>query len=220
MQNEIYSIAIDGPASSGKSTIAKKVSKILNIEYIDTGAMYRALTWKAIDRNIELKDQALIIKLLENSNIDFKNGDIYLDGNIINDEIRLNYVSQNVSYIAIISEVREKMVELQQAMAKYKSIVMDGRDIGTVVLKNAKYKFFLTATLEERALRRYKELEKNGNEKISLIEIEKDISKRDKIDSNRKISPLKQAEDAILIDTTEKNIDQVVDIIVSTVKGR
>lgn len=220
MQNEIYAIAIDGPASSGKSTIAKKVSKILNIEYIDTGAMYRALTWKAIDRDIKLKDEALIIKLLETSNIDFKDGDIYLDDNVINDEIRLNYVSQNVSYIAIISEVREKMLELQQAMARYKSIVMDGRDIGTVVLKDAKYKFFLTASLEERALRRYKELEDNGNEKISLIEIEKDIRRRDEIDSNRKIAPLKQAEDAILIDTTEKSIDQVVDIIVATVKGR
>ena len=220
MQNGIYSIAIDGPASSGKSTIAKKVSKILNIEYIDTGAMYRALTWKVLDQDIKLKDEDLIIKLLENTSIDFKDGDIYLDDNIINDEIRLNYVSQNVSYIAIISEVRKKMLELQQNMAKYKSVIMDGRDIGTVVLKNAKYKFFLTASIEERALRRYKELVENGNEKLSLAEIEKDIRKRDEIDSNRKIAPLKQAEDAILIDTTEKSIDQVVDIIVATVKGR
>ena len=220
MQNGIYSIAIDGPASSGKSTIAKKVSKILNIEYIDTGAMYRALTWKVLDQDIKLKDEDLIIKLLENTSIDFKDGDIYLDDNIINDEIRLNYVSQNVSYIAIISEVRKKMLELQQNMAKYKSVIMDGRDIGTVVLKNAKYKFFLTASIEERALRRYKELVENGNEKLSLAEIEKDIRKRDEIDSNRKIAPLKQAGNAILIDNTEKNIDQVVDIIVSTVKGR
>lgn len=219
MENECYSIAIDGPASSGKSTIAKEVSKILNMEYIDTGAMYRALTWKVLENNLDPKDKKLVLKLLETTNIDFKDGNIYLDGKVINDEIRLNYVSQSVSYIAIIPEVRQKMVELQQNMARCKNIVMDGRDIGTVVLTNAKYKFFLTATIEERALRRYKELNQNGDKEINLKVLEEDIRKRDKIDSNREADPLKQAEDAILIDTTEKSIKEVVDAIVLCVKG-
>ena len=220
MQKEFYSIAIDGPASSGKSTIAKEVSKILNIEYIDTGAMYRALTWKTIENNIDPKDKNSVIEILRDTNIDFKDGNIVLDEKVINSEIRLNYVSQNVSYIAIIPEVREKLVELQKKMAESKSIVMDGRDIGTVVLTEAEYKFFLTASIEERAIRRYKELEKNGDKKVNLQEIQDDIRKRDEIDSNRDTSPLKQAEDAILIDTTEKSIDEVIEIIVSRVKGR
>ena len=220
MQNEFYSIAIDGPAGSGKSTIAKNVSMILNIEYIDTGAMYRALTWKVLENNINPKDKNRILEILKSTTIDFKDGDVYLDDKIINDEIRLNYVSQNVSHIAIIPKVREKMVELQKDMAKYKNIIMDGRDIGTVVLTDAKYKFFLTASIEERALRRYKELNRNEDINTTLKEIEEDIRKRDEIDSNRKTAPLRQAKDAILIDATEKGIEEVVDIIISTVKGR
>nr|WP_300004482.1 (d)CMP kinase [Tissierella sp.] len=220
MQKEFYSIAIDGPASSGKSTIAKRVSKILNIEYIDTGAMYRALTWKVLENNIDPKNKNHVIEILKDTSIDFKEGNIVLDGKVINEEIRLNYVSQNVSYIAVIPEVRERLVELQKKMARSKSIVMDGRDIGTVVLIKAKYKFFLTATIEERAIRRFKELEQNGDKTTSLQEIQDDIRKRDKIDSNRETSPLKQAEDAILIDTTDKSIDEVIDVIISSVNGR
>lgn len=220
MQKEFYSIAIDGPASSGKSTIAKEVSKILNIEYIDTGAMYRALTWKILESDINLKDKESIIKLLDDTHIDFKDGNIFLDGKVINDEIRLNYVSQNVSYVAIIPEVREKLVELQKKMSRSKNIVMDGRDIGTVVLVDAKYKFFLTATIEERAIRRYKELEKTVDKRYSLQKIQEDIRKRDEIDTNRKIAPLKQAKDAILIDTTDKSIKEVVEEIVSSIKRR
>lgn len=220
MQNEFYSIAIDGPASSGKSTIAKKVSRILNIDYIDTGSMYRALTWKVLENSIDPKDKKLVLKLLETTNINFGNGNIYLDGNVINDEVRLNYISQSVSYIAIIPEVRQRMVELQKNMAKCKSVVMDGRDIGTVVLTDAKYKFFLTASIEERALRRYKELNRSGDTRTNLKELEEDIKKRDGIDSNRKTAPLRQAEDAILVDTTDKSIEEVVDIILSSVNGR
>lgn len=218
MQKRFYSIAIDGPASSGKSTIAKKVSKLLNIEYIDTGAMYRALTWKVLENNINPKDKNGVMELLTDIHIDFKDGNIYLDGETINDEIRLNYVSQNVSYIAIIPEVREKLVELQKKMSKSKSIVMDGRDIGTVVLTDAEYKFFLTATIEERAIRRYKELENTGNQKINLEEIQEDIRKRDEIDTNRETAPLRQAKDAILIDTTDKSIEEVVEEIVSRIQ--
>lgn len=218
MQKRFYSIAIDGPASSGKSTIAKKVSKLLNIEYIDTGAMYRALTWKILENNINPKDKNDVMEVLTDIHIDFKDGNIYLDGETINDEIRLNYVSQNVSYIAIIPEVREKLVELQKKMSKSKSIVMDGRDIGTVVLTDAEYKFFLTATIEERAIRRYKELENTGNQKINLEEIQEDIRKRDEIDTNRETAPLRQAKDAILIDTTDKSIEEVVEEIVSRIQ--
>lgn len=220
MQKEFYSIAIDGPASSGKSTIAKMISKILEIEYIDTGAMYRALTWKVLENKIEPQNKDKIINLLNNTKIDFKNGNIFLDDKIINEEIRLNYVSQNVSYIAAIPEVRSKMVELQQKMAKSKNIIMDGRDIGTVVLIDSKYKFYLTASIKERASRRYNELKQDINLKYSLSDIEEDIIKRDNIDSNRKTNPLKKAEDAILIDTTDKTLEDVVQIILSSIKGR
>ncbi len=219
MQNGFYSIAIDGPASSGKSTIAKRVSKILDIEYIDTGAMYRALTWKVIKNDIDPKNKDKVIDLLKITDIDFKDGNIYLDNKIVNDEIRLNKVSQNVSYIAIIPEVRRKMVELQQNMAKSKNIIMDGRDIGTVVLMDSKYKFFLTATIEERARRRFDELKKKEVKTISLEKIKNEIRDRDKIDSNRETDPLIMAEDAKLIDTTNKTIEEVINIIVSSVKG-
>lgn len=220
MQNEIYSIAIDGPASSGKSTIAKMISKYFNIEHIDTGAMYRALTWKILNNGIDPKAREEIVELLKNTKIDFKDGNIYLDDKVLNDEIRLNYISKNVSSIAIIPEVREKMVELQQEMSRNKGVVMDGRDIGTVVLVDSKYKYFLTATIEERALRRYKELNQNGDSEVNLKEIEEDIRKRDNIDSNRKVNPLKIAKDAILIDTTEKTLAEVVETIISSINGR
>lgn len=220
MQNEFYSIAIDGPASSGKSTIAKKISELLDIEYIDTGAMYRALTWKVLKNNIDPKDKAQVINLLEKTNIDFKDGNIYLDKSIINNEIRLNEVSKNVSYIAVIPEVRKKMVELQQEMSKTNDIIMDGRDIGTVVLIDSKFKFFLTASIEERAKRRFNELEKKGNNISSLKEIKDELIIRDEIDSNREADPLKMAEDATLIDTTDKSIEEVIDIIVSFVRRR
>ena len=220
MQNEFYSIAIDGPASSGKSTIAKKISELLDIEYIDTGAMYRALTWKVLKNNIDPKDKAQVINLLEKTNIDFKDGNIYLDKSIINNEIRLNEVSKNVSYIAVIPEVRKKMVELQQEMSKTNDIIMDGRDIGTVVLIDSKFKFFLTASIEERAKRRFNELEKKGNNTSSLKEVKDELIIRDEIDSNREADPLKMAEDATLIDTTDKSIEEVIDIIVSFVRRR
>lgn len=220
MNTEFYSIAIDGPASSGKSTIAKIVSNILGFEYIDTGAMYRALTWEVLNNDVDPRDQNAVINVLKNTKIDFNNENIFLDNRKVNEEIRLNNVSQNVSYIAVVPEVRHILVELQREMSNSKNIVMDGRDIGTVVLPNSKYKFFLTATIEERAIRRYKELLKDKNTKVSLEQIEEDIKKRDEIDSSRKVSPLKQAKDAILIDTTKKSIDEVVEIIISTIKGR
>ncbi|MBC8590547.1 (d)CMP kinase [Wansuia hejianensis] len=218
--NEKYSIAIDGPAGAGKSTIAKEVAKRLCIEFVDTGAMYRALTYKILKLSIDPNDYLGIIEILTNTKIDFRNQSIYLDNVNVDKEIRENYVSQNVSYIASIKEVREKMVQLQQQMAKSKSIIMDGRDIGSVVLPNADYKFFVTASVKERALRRYNELVNSGETNISLSKIESDIIKRDNIDSNREIAPLKKVEDAYCIDTTDKTIEECVNMIVSIVLGR
>ena len=176
---ENISIAIDGPAGSGKSTVAKKVSEILKIEYIDTGAMYRALTLKVLNLKLNPKSAQDVISTFEISSIDFKNNQIFLDGINVDKEIRNNIINQNVSYIAIIKEVREGMVVLQQNLAKTKSVIMDGRDIGTVVLPKADYKFFITASVEERGRRRYDELIAKGEKNISLEEIEKEIINRE-----------------------------------------
>ena len=219
MNNDNYSIAIDGPSASGKSTIAKEVAKKLNIEYIDTGAMYRALTYKVLKNKIDVKDTQGVIEILKNTNIDFINNSIYLDGVIVDKEIRQIIVSKNVSYIARIKEVREILVHLQQSMAKTKNVIMDGRDIGTVVLPDANYKFYVTASVDERARRRYKELLDRGEKNISLEDIVADIVKRDEIDSNREIGPLIQPEDAHVLDTTNRTIDESVDFIISIVTG-
>ncbi|HLR20417.1 MAG TPA: (d)CMP kinase [Tissierellaceae bacterium] len=217
--NSYYSIAIDGPAGSGKSTIAKQVSKKLNIEYIDTGAMYRAFTLKLLNNNIDPFNTNMILKEIKNTNIDFVNNNIYLDGRIVNDDIRESYISQNVSLIAKIKEVREMMLNLQKNMSKNKNVIMDGRDIGSVVLPDSKFKFFITATPEERAYRRYKELKHRNNIDIVFKDILLDIKKRDYIDQNREIAPLKQSKDSYVIDTTDKTIEETVNYIVSVVLG-
>lgn len=219
MVNMRYSIAIDGPSASGKSTIAKMVAEKLNIEYIDTGSMYRAVTYKALKHNIDPLDTEKIIDLLKTTQIDFINNSIYLDGINVDAEIRENIVSKNVSYIAKIREVREKLVNLQQSMSKTKSVIMDGRDIATVVLPDADYKFFMTASVNERAIRRYNELLDRGESLISLDSIISDIIKRDDIDSSREIAPLVQSKDSILLDTTDMSIEESVDYIVSIVTG-
>lgn len=219
MNNSYYSIAIDGPSASGKSTIARIVSQRLNIEYIDTGAMYRAITYKVLKNNLDPLDEQSVINMLKNTKIEFKNNSIYLDGINVDNEIRENIVSNNVSYIAKIKEVRQELVKLQQKMAKTKSVIMDGRDIGTVVLPGSDYKFFITASVEERAKRRYKELLDRGEENISLDRMINDIIKRDEIDSNREVGPLLKAKDAYLLDTTHKSIDESVEYIISIVTG-
>lgn len=219
MRNTKYAIAIDGPAGAGKSTVAKKIAKILNLEYIDTGAMYRALTLKVLRENKDPRNPEHVIDILKDTHIEFNNNHIYLDGEIVDKDIRENNINKNVSYIAIIKEVREKMVLLQQEMAKTKSVIMDGRDISTVVLKNAEYKFFITASTKERATRRYKELIQNGQKDITLEQIIEEIEKRDNIDSNREVAPLKMSEDAILINTDDLSIDEVVSKIIDMVEG-
>ena len=219
MDKTLISFAIDGPAGAGKSTVAKKIAKKLNLEYIDTGAMYRAFTLKVLENELDPKNENEVLSLLENTEIIFSNNHIYLDGKIVDEEIRNNSVSKNVSYVSSYSEVRKKMVELQQEMAKKNNVIMDGRDIGTVVLPNASYKFFITAQPEERGKRRYMELIENGETDIILTDIIDDINKRDKIDSTRKESPLKIPDDAIVIDSTNLTVDEVVDLIIELIKG-
>ena len=200
-------IAIDGPAGSGKSTIAKLIAEDLELVYLDTGAMYRLVTLKALNDGI-LGDLEEIKKMLDNLNIDIKENGFYLDDIDVNEEIRKPIVSENVSHIAAIREVREKMVDLQRKFSESKNVILDGRDIGTVVFPNADVKIFLVADAKERANRRYKELVEKG-ENVKIGEIYENILKRDEIDSTRKESPLKKAEDAIEVDTTSKNIEEV-----------
>jgi len=214
-------IAIDGPAGSGKSTISKLVAKDLDLIYLDTGAMYRLVTLKALkmgilDENLENLDK--INELLDNLEIDIREDGFYLDGVDVSEEIRKPIVSENVSKIAAIKEVRIKMVDLQRKFSKAKNVILDGRDIGTVVFPNADLKVFLVADARERANRRYKELTEKG-ENVSLEEIYQNILMRDKIDSTREEAPLKKAEDAIEVDTTSKSIDEVKEEILNLYKN-
>lgn len=210
-------IAVDGPAGAGKSTISKRVAKELGITYIDTGALYRALTLKILNSNIENDNIEEIVKMINKTDISFKDDHILLDGKIVDDDIRENKVSNNVSNIAKIKEVREKLGQIQRNVAKKQSSILDGRDIGTVVLPNADFKFFITADAEERGNRRYKELLENGENKISLSQVIKDIKKRDAIDSNREIAPLKKSDDAFEIDNTNLSIEESVEKIISII---
>ena len=209
-------IAVDGPAGAGKSTIAKLIADKLNINYIDTGAMYRAVTYKCLQNNIDINNEEEVINIAKECDIDFKDNNIYLNGNILKDEIRTMEVSNNVSNVAKIKEVRYLMVDIQRNIGKMSSVILDGRDIGSYVFPNADYKFFLVATPEERGNRRYKELINKGYD-VNLEEIIKYIIKRDEIDSNREFAPLVKVEDAIEIDTTGKNIDEVVNSVLSKI---
>lgn len=210
-------IAIDGPAGAGKSTIAKIIAKRLNINYIDTGAMYRAVTLKCLQHNVNIADESAVIELARKTEIDFKDNNIYLDGKIVNEEIRTIEVTNNVSNVAKIKEVRYLMVDVQREIGKRSSVILDGRDIGSYVFPNADYKFFLIATPEERGSRRYKELVEKGVE-VKLQDVIDDIIKRDEIDSSREFAPLVKAEDAIEIDTTGKSIDEVVESVLNKIK--
>ena len=209
-------IAIDGPAGSGKSTIAKLIAEDLELVYLDTGAMYRLVTLKALNDGI-LGNLGKIIKMLDNLNIDIKENGFYLDDIDVSEEIRKPVVSENVSDIAAIREVREKMVDLQRKFSESKNVILDGRDIGTVVFPNADVKIFLVADAKERANRRYKELVAKG-ENVRIEEIYENILKRDEIDSTRKESPLKKADNAIEVDTTSKNIEEVKNEILNIIR--
>ncbi|MCX7709612.1 MAG: (d)CMP kinase [Clostridia bacterium] len=216
-------IAIDGPAGAGKSTIAKMVSKSLDIIYLDTGAMYRAVALKAINEGIDTLDReklAVLVKVID-IKITYSGSEqhIFLDGKDVSKLIRTPEISIGASNVGTIPEVRMKMVELQRKIAEENSVVMDGRDIGTYVLPNANLKIFLTASLEERAKRRYQEQIEKGNTGLSLEEVMKDIEYRDRNDSSRAFAPLSKAADAVEIDTTKLTIEEVAQKIMLLARG-
>ncbi len=208
------SAAVDGPAGAGKSSVSKAVAAQLGFVYIDTGAMYRCAALYAIENSIDIKtERETLISRLDDINIAMKhteNGQrVYLNGKDVSERIRREDVSVGASDVAVIPEVRKKLVAMQQDMAKHDNVIMDGRDICTTVLPNAQVKVFLTASVEERAKRRYKELCEKGVE-CDFEKIKADIEYRDKNDSSRAVSPLKKADDAVLVDTTELDFDGAV----------
>lgn len=209
-------IAIDGPASAGKSTVAKKVAKELDYIYCDTGAMYRALTYQALKKNIKITDEKQLVQLLKEMIISFKpnkdNQKVFVNGQEVTEAIRLPDVTNAVSAVSAHGEVRKELVKRQQEIAAHGGVVMDGRDIGTAVLPTAEVKIFLVASVDERAQRRYKENQSKGIP-TSLEVLKQEIADRDYKDSHREVSPLIQAEDAIRLDTTSLSVEQVVEEI-------
>ncbi len=207
-------IAIDGPASSGKSTIAKLLAEEYNLVYVDTGAMYRALTFQALKNGIQVDQEDELMDLLSDLDITFKRIEdgqlVFVNGQDVTQNIRQNDVTNNVSMVASFEKVREELVERQREIAEDTGVAMDGRDIGTVVLPKADVKIFLVASVEERAIRRHLENQEKGIES-NLEKLKEEIIARDTFDSNREVSPLKQAEDAVLLDTTSQSILEVVD---------
>ncbi|MDY2960096.1 MAG: (d)CMP kinase [Hornefia sp.] len=215
--DNIVRIAIDGPSGAGKSTIAKAVAQKLGMEYVDTGAMYRAVGYKMKEKNVSSEDLEEVGKVLESTEIDFNDGIIYLDGKDVSGRIRTPEMSQIASVYSALPPVREKLLSVQRDIGHRKSVVMDGRDIGTNVFKDAQHKFFLTATAEERANRRFLELKAKG-EDVEYKSILEDIEARDYKDINRKLNPLRKAEDAIEVDSTNMTIEEVVKFILDRIK--
>ena len=214
-------IAVDGPSGAGKSTVSKAVAKALGIIYLDTGAMYRALGLKSLRKGIDPNDEAGVLGFLHQTEVEirYENGQqqVYLDGENVESYIREHSVSKAASDISKIRAVRIKMVDLQRQIAARNNVIMDGRDIGTFVLPNAKYKFYLDAKPEIRAKRRFLELQAKGQQK-SYEEILADVVSRDQNDAGRDFAPLKRAEDAVLIDSSEMSESEVINFIVKSVK--
>ena len=220
-------ITIDGPAAVGKSTMGKLIARELGFLYIDTGAIYRAITWKVLKNNINVNDENIISNLVSNTCVTIEKVNckslndyyhIFVDGEDITEEIRNPRIDQNVSQIARLPKIRKQLIYLQRKLAEKGNIVMEGRDIGSVILPQADIKFYFTASEEERIKRRYRELINKGY-RIDYEEVKKQIIQRDKIDSKRKYAPLIKAKDAILIDSTEKSIEEAKDNILKIIKN-
>ncbi len=220
MRNKI-TIAIDGPAGSGKSSVSKIVARRLGLLYIDTGAMYRALTLKAMRNGIDMKKETDLVELAHNTEIELIHQEeetvVLLDGRDVTEEIRGTDVTNNVFYLARTEGVRECMKKLQRKIAEKGNVVMEGRDITTVILPDADYKFYLDASFEERVKRRRKELEQDGQQVVKS-ELSEDIKVRDKKDLTRKIAPLKKAEDAIIVDSTGMSLEEEAETVISYIK--
>lgn len=218
----MINVAIDGPAGAGKSTIARAASKKLGFIYVDTGALYRAVALNAV-RNNALDDKNSLVKMLENTSVKLQfdeNGAqcVILNGEDVSSLIRTPEISMGASKVSAVPEVRAFLLDLQRGIAADNSVIMDGRDIGTVVLPNADVKIFLTASPECRAERRYKELAEKG-EKVTFEDVLADVNKRDYQDANRDIAPMKPCEDSIMADTTGKSLDESVEMIIKIIKG-
>lgn len=216
-------IAMDGPAGAGKSTVAKRVAEKLGIHYVDTGAMYRSIAYGVLQKQVEFEEEAVAAVVAEMKiAVQYIDGvqHVYVDNADVSDCIRTPEVSNAASQLAVYQSVREKLLELQREIAREWDVVMDGRDIGTVVLPNADLKIYITADASERARRRALEMEQKGEKNIDLVWMENEIRQRDERDMNREISPLRQAEDAVLVDTTHMNIEEVVDAICNLANER
>lgn len=215
-------IAIDGPAGAGKSTVAKEVSRSLSFLYIDSGAMYRAVAWKTIDRNVDLGDKVAISKIAENMELVLRPADggvrVFVDGEEVTQEIRAPEVTDVSSRVATIPAVRIALVERQREMGRSSDVVMEGRDIGTVVFPDTPFKFYLDASARERAQRRKKDLDLAGYP-VDIEQLEQEVVDRDNRDKTRSMSPLQKVEDATVIDSTAMTIDQVVDTIINHVNN-
>lgn len=218
-----YNVAIDGPAGAGKSTIAKLVAEEKGFIYVDTGAMYRGLAIHFLDRGIRAEETDKVIEACKDADVKIRYEEgvqqVFLNGTNITGRLRDEAVGQMTSKCSVIPEIRAKLLDLQRDLARTQDVIMDGRDIGTCVLPDAETKIYLTASPRVRALRRFKELEERG-ETCNLEEIEQDIRERDDRDMNREIAPLKQAEDAVCIDSSQMTIDQVVQAITEAAMAR
>lgn len=212
-QKKIIRIAIDGPAGAGKSTVAKLVADKLSVNYVDTGAMYRAVAYYMIINNVDVDSESDVVEALERISVDYKDGSIFLNGEKLEGEIRQPEVTRMAARVSAILPVRERLVLMQKEIAAKSSVLMDGRDIGTNVIKDAEIKIFLTATAEERANRRYKELSEKGS-RFKYEDILEEIKKRDEQDENRAINPLRCAPDAVRLDTSNMTKEEVIDHIV------
>ncbi len=223
MEMKKIAIAVDGPAGSGKSTVAKVVAKKLGILYVDTGAMYRGVAYACIQKGVDCSEEGTVLAVLENLELELQPTEagqrVFLDGKDITEEIRSQEIGRGASQVAVIHGVREKLAEMQRKMAEKAAVVMDGRDIGTCVLPQAEVKIYMDAGVEERAKRRMQELEAKG-ECPSFAEVEAEIKQRDENDMNRKHSPLRKAAEAVCLDTTKLSIEEAVEKILDIVREK